>query len=298
MSWQPIALTWPASAAAVAAAAAPGVSGTATSTADASARLAAINDVVFTNAPQATGAGGAAAARAALQTLLDAPCWVLSVDPFSAGSGEILQRYLSPANAVNLLSKKLRDSGDPRRPTGALELVCLMVYASSQDAFAQQLAALNTVVPILGFAQRRAEQLADIENSKWLQIPTAQPLHWEKRNLAYQASARECDKNLGDAVALLEGYDAENISPVDELTDVIAQKVAAAAAIDAAVSALANQFSGGAGSGFFASANSLSALAATLSDTAPADHAYTLTAGLCLVGQAGALDFYRELFGL
>lgn len=298
MTWQPLALTWPAAAIAIGAAADGAVGGVAASMTAASARLSGVTGATFTAGPLASAATGASAARTALQALLDAPCWALSVDPWNAGSGEHLHRHLSPINAVDALTAKLRDAGDLRRPTGALDMVCVMVFASTLPAFAQQLAALNIAVPLFGFAQRRAQHLSDLETTKWLQPINGGPLHWERKAIGHQATARAADEQLGAAVAVLEGLDAENTSPIAELTAVIAKKTAAAVATNNALADLAQQIGGGTGSGLFASGGSLSALAANLSGGAPADHAYTLTAGLCLIAPTGKLDFFRELFGL
>ncbi len=298
MSWQPLALTWPAAAAAIAATADSAIDGVAANMTATSARLSSVTGATFTAGAQASAAVGASAARTALQALLDAPCWALSVDPWNAGSGEHLHRHLSPINAVDALTAKLRDAGDPRRPIGALDMVCVMVFASTLPAFAQQLAALNTAVPLFGFAQRRAQHLSDLETTKWHQPTNGGPLHWERKAVGHQATARATDQQLGAAVALLEGLDAENTSPIVELAAVIAKKTATAAAKNNALADLAEQIGGGTGSGLFASGSSLSALAANLSGGAPADHAYTLTAGLCLIAPTGKLDFFKGLFGL
>ncbi|MCT2387294.1 hypothetical protein [Erwinia pyrifoliae] len=95
-------------------------------------------------------------------------CAIVPAHPWVYGLGQSADSggYLSPANAVNYLAKKLVTSG------GNGSVIVLMVAANTHDDFMQELDKLAAVFPAAAFSQvsRMAQAAAELSKVK-MQLP-------------------------------------------------------------------------------------------------------------------------------
>ncbi|AZZ94674.1 hypothetical protein EUZ85_29775 [Hahella sp. KA22] len=299
MSWRLTAFNASTTEAQAVALAAPILTGADASLADASARVQGVS-LAYSPNPLATQASEAAAAREAYQALMHYEGQILCVHPFQEGvaDGSGLYRYLSAPNAAARLAAKLTDAQDAGRPLGQLDAVALLIVARDLAGFAERLAAFNAVFPApeLQLAQRRAAQLATLEQEKWL-LPDA-PLTppWVARDGLQIPRLAQHGRAVGAQLATAQGYAAETPSPIAELQAVIERKRQHLQQLQSHYDQLKSQLTGQAGYALYAEGDA-SAVAAQLQAGAPG-HEYVLTAGALFVADAGRLTFLKETFGL
>ncbi|MFN1620499.1 hypothetical protein [Vibrio rotiferianus] len=105
---------------------------------------------------------------------------VITVNPYQFEVGERLDSgcYLSPINAVNLLSEKFRDLSDIHRPDGQLFAVAIMLTSHDITNFAFKLREISQVFALPDWCQcaRQATALSTNERDKLQQAaPIIQP---------------------------------------------------------------------------------------------------------------------------
>ncbi|MBU6950988.1 hypothetical protein [Hahella sp. HN01] len=299
MSWRLTAFSASNTEAQAVALAAPILAGADASLAEASTRINGLS-LAYSPNPLATQASEAAAAREAYQALMRYEGRVLCVHPFQegVGDGSGLYRYLSAPNAAARLAAKLTDAQDTGRPRGQLDAVAVLIVARDLAGFAERLAAFNAVFPApeLQLAQRRAAQLATLEQEKWL-LPDA-PLTppWTARDGVQIPRLAQHGRAVGAQLATAQGYAAETPSPMAELQAVIEQKRQRLKELQSHYNELKGQLNGQTGFALYAQGDA-SAVAAQLQAGAPG-HEYVLTAGALFVANAGQLTFLKETFGL
>ncbi|ABC27287.1 probable phage protein [Hahella chejuensis KCTC 2396] len=279
--------------------ASPILDGADASLAEASERIQGVS-LSYVRNPLATQASEAAAARESYQALMRYEGRVLCVHPFQEGVGDGggLYRYLSAPNAAARLAAKLTDAQDAGRPRGLLDAVAVLIVARDLAGFAERLAAFNAVFPTpeLQLAQRRAAQLATLEQEKWI-LPDAPltPL-WVARDGVQIPRLAQHGRAVGAQLATAQGYAAETPSPVAELQAVIERKRQRLQQLQSHYDQLKGQLTGQAGHALYAQGDA-SAIAAQLQAGAPG-HEFVLTAGALFVAGVGQLTFLKENFGL
>ncbi|WLQ14390.1 hypothetical protein O5O45_00380 [Hahella aquimaris] len=280
--------------------AAPILAGADASLAQASARVQGVSLSYACN-PLAAQASEAAAARDAYLALMRYEGQTLCVHPFQegVGDGSGLYRYLSAPNAAARLAAKLTDAQDAGRPRGLLDAVAVLIVARDLAGFAERLAAFNAVFPTpeLQLAQRRAAQLATLEQEKFI-LPDA-PLTppWTARDGIQVHHLAQHGRAVGAQLATAQGYASETPSPIAELQAVIARKRQRLKELQSHYDQLKGQLTGQAGYALYAQGDA-SAVAAQLQAPGAPGHEYVLTAGALFVAGTGQLTFLKETFGL
>ncbi|WP_020411015.1 hypothetical protein [Hahella ganghwensis] len=280
---------------------APVLSGASVELSAAQNRLESIGASFVTN-PLALIADKAQQAREQLRGLLNVKGQVLCVHPFleGIGQGQGRYQYLSAPNLVQCLAEKLQDKHDEGRPVGPCDALCILVTATEYGRFSEALGSFNQVFPVpeLQLAERRAGQLAVLESEKTIQPNAALNPHWKDRDHGQYPLAQEIRRGIGAQVGLMESFDAENQTPIDELQQLIAKKQRWLQQQEDNITALKARCSGPAGFRLFLENQSPSGIAKALQAPGLPGHENVLAAGVLLVTEPGGLTLFKEVLGL
>lgn len=303
MSWQPVNFQLPPSLAAVRGNVSAVIGAGDGELSSADIRLSAVPVVSgLTVNPVSTQAAQAVTARQSLVNLLAFDGKLLVVHPWqhTVGQGEGNVRALSAINAIARLADKLTDQQDRNTPTGAMEAVAILVATASAKDLSSNLSALNAVFPVpeLQFVQRRAEQLRDLEKTKWIQRTAPLSPFWKRRQLQQFPALSDSGRYLNQIVATADGYDTENTTPSAELSALIAKKKSYLQQLDSDYTTLQNQLSGSAGLALYVTGSTPATLAQALKTAASPGHESTLSTAILFTGQQGQLTALKEIVGL
>ncbi|BCS89955.1 hypothetical protein [Pseudodesulfovibrio sediminis] len=265
------------------------------------ARLNAVKgSVAISTNPVATTASGVAALRTSMEGLLQAGGRFVCVHPYIHPLGDRRgdYAYLTPQQAAEGMAAKLADPMDsPGEDT--LQAVLLMLRGVEHTDFVETLNAFNTVFPVseLQLAERRAGQLATLEQDKMIQ--TTGPVHpaWRGQDPRRHERAKDMGTTLGAQVALGEGYAIEAVRPEDELAALIDKKKALLEQLETDWTTLQDVIQGGAGKGLVLNGNSGS-IHRQLVELRPPVEGYKLAAVCAWIGTAEHMTFFRELLGI
>ncbi len=303
--WQAANLQFPASMASVGDALDDVINGAGADASSLHTRLGTLTGTTFTPGALASSAAAAGSARTDFDAYMNGGGTFCCVHPFMPGVREpgTSGFYLSFPNAIKRLAEKLLDPHDSKRPSsaGTQAVVALAVSDSTLAGFRNQLHGFNAVFPVppMVMAQRRAESLLQQEQTRYHiqrapQAPGFDVLPW-----ATLPAVRAVKNSVGSRLAMAESYNAENVSPTDELASLLTEKAAHATAQVAAYTALQAQFYGSPCRALYLTAPTPQTLHSGLLEAGNApgfDHA--MTAALLFVGAPADLVFLRELFGL
>ncbi|MGI1677585.1 MAG: hypothetical protein K6L75_02555 [Cellvibrionaceae bacterium] len=234
-----------------------------------------------------------------LYSLLDVDASFLIVHPFQYGSGdgEKSPLFLSAPNAVSLIADKLNDRQDFNLPSGNLDALTLLISDRTLKGFSDKLISFCSVFPIaeLETVSRTAKQLLDLENTK-LVLPDA-PLsgRFMPRNQRQVLSVADINEKLLSSVCVLDGYDAENITPLEELVLLAEKKQAYLNNTEQDYLQLKSSFVGESCEAFFSSGNR-SAVASSLRSSTTSGHAHIYSAAVLITSVEGGLTVLREIF--
>jgi hypothetical protein len=269
-------------------------------------RVAALASMATTS-PGPVGAAAAqavAAGRAALAGALGEAPLCLVVTPFQSGVGQGsgYQRYLSAPNLLQHMGAKLEDSSDDNRPGDQQYALVLMFLGTRYDQLATALSAFNRILPTadLQRAERRAQQLFDLESEKW-ELPTSGMLPiWDKLPLDRCTVTKVAGQVMSGQLAALEGY--ADSSPLGDLASMATRKASQAKAQAKRLDDLKAQFADSPADStmqarFIGPGNAAELRKQLLAGSAPG-HEWPLSAGVILVGSLPGLSFVRELVGL
>lgn len=252
------------------------------------------------DAPDAgvTSHTGPITGRAALHDCLTPSLRAVIVHPWCEGLAQGVghYRHLSVRNAVNAAAKKLGDVIDQQRPTGAMDILALLVAGSSYAELHQKLQYFLTVFsnPTLYMCARRCAQLASIETDKILLPDAAMNAGFHHFSISHQHAIAN---TLGDVGMLVALGDAATIAGNSAETDLIALTKKKEAIITAAKTTAENaivSFSGGAGRFLFLSGTTANAASRALIDS---DVGYEYPLAVCAVvaGAPGELGVLRSM---
>ncbi|MEH6649993.1 MAG: hypothetical protein V7707_08225 [Motiliproteus sp.] len=305
MNWQPLTLIEPTTAATA--------SGAADSSldeipAELSAADGALGAIAGRSKWQAGAlAGGAAsieAQRTALAALLNSGGQLLTLHPWTRGAadsgtglyGDAARGYLSPQQAVQALGDKLTDVMDSGKD-GAGEILLVMISGNNYGSWAQSLAALNAVLPLadLPLCQRRAEQLAALEDDKLQRLEAPNNPHW--RQQGQPAAADQLRTTLGAVLARVEAL-ANDSDPLAELQGFLTRRGADLADRRQSWADLQVALAGGAGVVWSDTAANPQALAQALQQIEPPNPGAPLCALVAMTGPTGCFTFIKEVLGL
>ena len=269
-------------------------------------RVAALASLA-TTAPGPVGAAAmqaVAAGRAALSGALGEPPLCLVVTPFQSGVGQGTgyQRYLSAPNLLQHMATKLEDSSDDKRPEDSQYALVLMFLATRYDQLASTLETFNALLPMkdLQRAERRAQQLFDLDSDKW-ELPTAGMLPlWDKLPLDRCTITKVAGQAMSGQLAALESY--ADSSPLSDLAALASRKANQAQGMAEKLTDLKAQLAGSSESStmrarLIGPGNAVELRLQLLAGDAPG-HEWPLSAGVMLVGSLPGLAFVRELVGL
>lgn len=268
---------------------------------EAKGRLQAVPAVPVVSNPVADESAGSLAALAQLHALLAREALCICVHPWTqgVGQGEGVARYLSPANAVTAAAAKFTDGADTHKPKTAMEVVCVVLSATSFKQLGEAVGQFCAVMPSapLAMCQRRAMQLATLERDK-AELPNAPGnAMWAPSHLRAVKPVRGGVAALGEQLAHACGYEEGGISAVQELTALADKKQQAITAATNAITAITNTFTGGNGKGVFISARAPEQIKNQLAGSG-LDHDAPLACCMVYAAPAGSLDVLRELLGL
>jgi len=302
MPWSDVAFTVPTSLGAIHNTLDTALSNATGALSSASVRLGTTIAPTFTLNPVALAAMNSASTWAQLAALLDVNVRCLVVHPWQQGigQGQGVRRYLSAPNAVEAMVRKLGDTGDANLPTENQDAIALLLPAAQLSDFTQMLEAFNAVFPLpeLQRVQRRAAQLERLDAEKLNTPDTPSNTRWQPRNGLQFDSTHQVCKKMGVHVAMALGYDAENISPVDELQALITKKQNAITGQQAEYATLTALFTGGSGKALFLPSSTAQQLATALANTSGPGHEYALCVGVVFLAAPGQLTFLKEVLGL
>lgn len=301
MMFQPITFTWPASLSDIAQEMAGCLTNASAELDSAGGRLSAAPGIDLVNNPVAGECVGAAASFNQLIDLLAGRVQVLCVHPWQQGigQGENHYRYLSPANAVVHAAAKVSEIVDARRPRGALDALTIIITGKSFADFANALRAFNQLFPVpdLQLCERRAAQLATLENDKQILPDAMRNAYWRDRDKLTTGPLRQGLSVVGEACAHAMAYEVGGGDPDAELQALIQKKQTALQSSRDAVDELAAQFSGGSAKAVFLENQTPQQLQNTL-NTSGLTHDDPLCCCLVITAERGGLVVLQELLGL
>lgn len=255
----------------------------------------------YEHSPLASGASGSASDLATVIGDLLAQAQVVCAHPWSQGigQGENHFRYLSPANAVQAAAKKCVDAADAHAPTATVDALVLVVSANGFNAFAQALQAFNQVFPVADFlfCQRRAQQLASVEQDKQYLPEAAINARWRARGIGALGLARPAGSALGELGASATAYEAGGVNADAELVQLASKKQLLLQAQQNAVAALPGLFSGGAGRAVFLQNKTATQINSALANSG-LSHDEPLACCLLICAEPGGLTLLREMLSL
>jgi hypothetical protein len=306
MTWVPVKIVWPEQATEWLGdlAGAQGLAGLELTTTG--ERVAALASLA-TTAPGPVGAAAlqaVAAGRAALSGALGEPPLCLVVTPFQSGVGQGTgyQRYLSAPNLLQHMATKLEDSSDAKRPGDSQYALVLMFLATRYDQLASTLETFNALLPMkdLQRAERRAQQLFDLDAEKW-ELPTAGILPlWDKLPLDRCTITKIAGQAMSGQLAALESY--ADSTPLSDLAALATRKAKQAQNMTQSLTDLKAQLAGSSENSSIKARligpGNPAELRRQLLEGAAPGHEWPLSAGVMLVASLPGLAFVRELIGL
>lgn len=272
---------------------------------DLDAGVSALGELGLPSLPSLPELPSADALRNSLSTALEAQARCLMVSPYQCGigsrSGEAA--WLTPAQAIKQAAESL-GSLTASDLTGDTALVLVLTAAVDQSAMAQSLGDLNTTFPLpdLQKLQRRAQAVADLEQTKFVipAAPTFPP--WVQAAPNKLPVARQCSRALSALVAQAEGREAAATDPADVLAQFAQRQAQSVQSWHQELTDVASQLSGAASlSGTFGVylEGAAAVAARVLAQLAPPlDERFKCSTVLAWYGQTDHVAYYKELFGL
>lgn len=267
----------------------------------AAGRLSAAPELAVVGNPVAAGSAGSADVLLQLRSALLARVSVLVVHPWAqgVGQGDNHHRYLSPENAVIAAANKFGDTADTNKPGMVMDAIVVLLTGTGFNVFAQTLKQFNVVFPLPQtlMCERRARQLATVENDKQILPEAAINSPWLHRAIAGVGHSAKASAAVGELCSFAGGYEAGGNSPDDELAALIAKKTTAFTAAKNAINSIAATFTGGVGRGdFFANQNPQQIKNALLNTGV--GHEEPLACCVVFSAAAGELKWVKEMLGL
>lgn len=266
-------------------------------------RLADLTPTTFAPGALAEAAAAASEARDGFNAVMNSGGIYCCAHPFMAGVRESgsYGSYLSFSNAIKHVAEKLLDPHDTNRPTfdGTQAALALAITAKTMAVFHASLHTFNTIfpVPALVMAEKRAKALLNQEQIRYIikqapKLPMFQRMPWSA-----MPAVRNVKRSVGSRIAMAESYNAENVSPTDELADMLTEKQAFAVEQVAAYAALSDQFSGSPCKVLYLEAETNFQLKGALINAGNAPgYDSVLTAVVLFIGEPADMVFLRELF--
>lgn len=300
MAWTPVAFSAPPTAQSWADSLIPALGGAAVELDGSQARLASVTGLAaVAQNPVAGGTTMVAAIRQGMGNLLQGGGRFFCLHPFIHPQGDRRgdYAYMTPQQAASGLADKLADTVDIL-PAGTLSCVAVLIRGVDFAGFAGALGAFNAVFPAteLRMAQRRADDLAALEQSKLARPDGGIAPRWLQQDARRYPAIRNLDVAMGTLVAAGEGYDQENIGPEAELATLIEKKRASLASIEDAWAATCAALEGGAGLTLNID-GTRDTLHGQMRSAIPAVEGYKLAAVACWVGSPEQMTIFREVFG-
>lgn len=299
MAWQEIAFTLPVALDNVAIDASAIISNIVSDAESAEARLASADKPEYTKNALADTAEDIIYS---IDELTDKDIALVVIHPWLNGyyqEGPI-KSFLSARNAIKACSRKLSDMFDINVTPGSVEVLVIVFSAANYKDLFEALTAFNAVfyVPELSMLARRCEQVSNHENRKMI-IPESPvyPLLVKRNTQQFQTVSHAMDL-LNGQMSLVIAYADQNITPSEELENLIAEKKEYVEAMQERYEDFSNMFSGGAGSVLFLSASSPfnnSNLLNQHSETLPEK---PLAVSVMMTGESGSLTLIKNMVGL
>lgn len=215
------------------------------------------------------------------------------------GHGYGLHKTLSAKNVVLAMADKLRDSRDAAAPTNNTEAIAVVFNSATLQDLSGLLDTFCAVFPVpqLQMVARMARRMARYDDdSTALPEPSVNP-PWADVVAGSIGCAGMVRGPVGQRMGEIDATAAEQ-NPWNDLTQLIEQKKAHAAAAEMAYNEVINSGSGGAGRYFYAQAGSPSLCADALLNANDFDHADVYSAGLLMAAEPGEMEFIKGVFGL
>ena len=304
MSWAPVTLRWPSQAT-------DWVSGLDAAKALASAEIVSTEQrlagMTATTQPGPVGAAAQAViaiGQSAMTQQLGTPPAFLTVTPFQSGVGQGrgYHKFLSAPNLIEQMAGKLTDI-DTGRPQGEQYALCILFLATRYDQFAATLGRFNALLPTpdLKRAERRAANLARLEQDKWTLTSPAPTLQWGSLPLERCTVTKATQQALHGQLAIFESYAADS-SPMADLAALATRKAAQQATRGQQLTDLKNSLANGLPDTTLQvrklGPGNVTELRRQLLAGQPPGYEWVLCAGVLLLGSEESLSFVQELVGL
>lgn len=305
MNWQTANLQLPPSIASVGDALGDVIDGAGAVSESIGARLSALTSTSFSLGDLASLSEIATSARENFDAAMNTSVNFCCVHPFMAGAREpgTQNHYLAFPNAVKHLAEKLLDPHDSGRPDFGSNGAALALNISGKNLpdFHSKLQTFNAVFPAapLMMAQRRCNALLQQESTRYIIQKAAMEPSFQSMPLASLPTVQAVKRAVGQRLSMAESFNIENINPVDELSDLISEKVSHAADQVSAYANLLTQFSGSPCGALYITGNTPHELQSALLNAGNGrqfDHG--MTAMMLFIGVPTDLLFLRQLFGV
>lgn len=242
--------------------------------------------------------------QASMAAQLGTPPACLVVTPFQPGIGQGrgYQKFLSAPNLLDHLAAKLIDV-DAARPEGKQFALCVLFLSTRFDQFSATLGRFNALLPTpdLKRAERRAANLARLEQDKWTLARAMPPLQWGRLPLERCTITKASQQALDGQLAIFESYAADS-SPMADLAALATRKVAQQADRDQQLNDLQDSLANGIPDTTMQARmlgpGDVTELRRQLLAGTPPGHEWVLCAGVLLLGSEESLSFVIELLGL
>lgn len=267
--------------------------------------VAEIGNLALPSLPSLPDLLSADALRDTLTNSLEQQAHCLMVSPYQYGIGSRVGEaaWLTPAQAIKQAAQSL-GLLTVEDLTGETALVLVLSAAVDQSAMAQALGDLNTVFPLpeLQKLQRRAQAVADLEQTKFI-IPAAPAFPpWQQAAPNKLPVARECGRALSALVAQAEGREAAAADPAAVLAEFAKRQAQATSLLQQTLADVAESITTAPPlSGWFGIyADGAAAVAARLLAqlAPPLDERFKCATVLAWYGNKEHVAYYKELFGL
>lgn len=242
--------------------------------------------------------------RDSLTTTLEGQARCLMVSPYQYGVGNRVGEaaWLTPAQVVKQAAQSL--GALPVEDMTGTALVLVLSAAVDQTALAQALGDLNTAFPLpdLQKLQRRAQAVADLEQTKFVVPPTPAFPPWGQVEPRKLPVARQCSRALSALVAQAEGREAAATDPAAVLAQFAQRQARSVQSFRQELTDVAARISDAANlSGTFGLylEDAATVAAHVLAQLAPPlDERFKCATVLAWYGDKDHVAYYKELFGL
>lgn len=248
----------------------------------------------------ATGVSNSGSLILELDNLLNGVGYIGISHPWqhTVGQGEGHHRALSAPNALHNLSQSLKHSSI--HLSNPIDCIGVLLTGNNVSSLLNQLRSFNAVFPIpeLQFAERKAAQILDIENSKLVLPNQKAPTNLKPRAIKQTQTLKHIQQVTGNSLDNLSSMNLENTMPIDELNQVIEQKKILLEKRQSDYDNLKASLSGAEFFSYFTTGQDVIDIARNIEQSNYPTHEWTHSVAIVLIAPSGKLEVLKEVLGL